>query len=183
MDKFIETLKKCSKIALPIAIILIIVITIICILKNGKSSTNSTASKGSAINIKQSNLDYNFSIKVNSMKDITLKEAFSDDTNYKVVNLTMDNKGKVPNPLYVQYFLVDSKGNELASASSLDHPISSNIDSNTNFDEEKLQNNNSTSGNLYFKTTSNDVKKLKIMVVTKGLQSTDNDVEYYYIEL
>ena len=135
------------------------------------------------LNIKQSNLKYNFSIKVNSIQSASIKEAFSGNESYKILNITMTNRGEVPNPILVIYTLLDSKGKELASASSLTAPISDDINSENKFDEDNLKSNKSTSGNLYFKTNSNDVKKLRITIPTKGLASTESDLEYYYINL
>lgn len=178
--EFLKNINKVAKIAIIVALILILIITIYAI---SKKSGSDTVNMNQTLNIKQSNLNYDFSIKVNSIEETSITEAFSESETYKVVNLTMTNRASVPNPLYVQYELIDSKGNELAYGSSLNTPLSSSINSEDNFDETNLETNSSTTGNLYFETDSTDVQKLKITVVTKGLQSTDSDVEYYYINL
>ena len=141
----------------------------------------STVDMNETLDIKVSNLDYDFSVKVNSIE--TNQEI--EDEEYAKLNLTMTrNGGDVPNSLNVIYALLDSQGNELDSVISYTYSFPfSDIDSNTYFREENLESNKTTSGDLYFKTSSNDIKKLKIGIATKGWVSTDADMAYYYINL
>ena len=82
-----------------------------------------------------------------------------------------------------RYSIIDSNEKVLASSSSLSAPLSNDIDEDKKFSEDNLKSNKSTTGNLYFDTTSNDARKLKITIATKGLTSTESDIENYYINL
>lgn len=180
MQKIIELFKKNAKISLILAIVILIIILAFSFKNfNGKKTVN----MNETLNIKQSNLKYDFSVKVNSISDTTIKDTFSEEKQYKVVNITMTNRGEIPNPILVSYSLIDSSEKVLASSSSLSAPLSTDITEDKKFSEDNLKSNKSTTGNLYFDTTSNDAKKLRITVATKGLASTDSDIENYYINL
>lgn len=178
--KIIELLKKNAKLSLILAFVIIILITLFAF-RNFKEKTS--VNMNESLNIKQSELKYNFSVKVNSVTDTTIKESFSEDKSYKVVNITMTNNGEIPNPVLVSYTLIDSNGTELATASSLSAPLTDEISSESKFSESNLKSSKSTTGNLYFDTNSTDISKLRISVATKGLTSTNSDIVSYYINL
>ena len=182
MQKIIELFKKNAKISLILAIVILIIILAFS-LKNFIGNGKKTVNMNETLNIKQSNLKYDFSVKVNSISDTTIKETFSGEKQYKVVNITMTNRGEIPNPILVSYSLMDSNEKVLASSSSLLAPLSNDITKDKKFSEDNLKSNKSTTGNLYFATTSNDAKKLRKTVATKWLTSTDSDLESYYINL
>lgn len=182
MKKIIELFKKNAKVSLIFAIILLIIIFVFTF-KGFTGNGNKTVNMNETLNIKQSNLKYDFAVKVNSVSDTTIKEPFSGEKQYKVVNITMTNRGEIPNPILVSYSLIDSNEKVLASSSSLSAPLSNDIDEDKKFSEDNLKSNKSTTGNLYFDTTSNDARKLKITIATKGLTSTESDIENYYINL
>ncbi len=182
MKKIIELLKKNAKFSLIIAIVLLILIFVFSF-KAFTGNGNKTVNMNETLNIKQSNLKYDFAVKVNSVSDTTIKESFSGEKQYKVVNITMTNRGEIPNPILVSYSLIDSNEKVLATSSSISSPLSNDISEDKKFSEDNLKTNKSTTGNLYFDTNSNDAKKLRITISTKGLNSTESDLEYYYINL
>ena len=105
MQKIIELFKKNAKISLILAIVILIIILAFSFKNfNGKKTVN----MNETLNIKQSNLKYDFSVKVNSISDTTIKDTFSEEKQYKVVNITMTNRGEIPNPILVSYSLIDS---------------------------------------------------------------------------
>ena len=165
-----------------IGILIVIIILVVAIFNVFGNKNRDTVDMNDTLTIKQSAADYDFSIKVNSVKvNQTVAADFSKST-YAIVNLTMKlNSGKVPNPILYGYILIDSNGNELARATSLSAPVV--VDTNMLFNERKLESTKTTTGDLYFETSSSDVQKLKIYVATNGIASTDNDIEYYYIDL
>lgn len=166
-----------------IGIVALVAIVVLLLVMFTSKKGGSTVNMNETLDIKVSNLDYDFSVKVNSVET---NQEIEDET-YVKINLTMTrNSGDVPNPILVSYTLLDSKDNELASSNSalsIASLLWSDIEVDTLFNEENLETSKITSGDIYFNTSSNNIKKVRVDVATKGLNSTESDMEYYYINL